>query len=61
VGAYQRGSDPRVDNAVTLFPRMQKFLQQDIRERADFGQSLTALQTVLADSGSGKPEPARSA
>jgi flagellum-specific ATP synthase len=55
VGAYQRGSDPRVDNAVTLFPRMQKFLQQDIRERADFGQSLTALQQVLADSGGGKP------
>jgi flagellum-specific ATP synthase len=55
VGAYQRGSDPRIDNAVTLWPRMQKFLQQDIRERADFAASLTALQTVLADSGSGKP------
>jgi flagellum-specific ATP synthase len=49
VGAYQRGSDPRVDNAVTLFPRMQKFLQQDIRERADFGASLTSLSAVLAD------------
>ena len=55
VGAYQRGSDPRVDNAVALFPRMQKFLQQDLRERADFGASLTALQTVLADSAGGKP------
>jgi flagellum-specific ATP synthase len=55
VGAYQRGSDPRIDNAVTLWPRMQKFLQQDIRERADFSASLTALQTVLADSGGGKP------
>ncbi len=55
VGAYQRGSDPRVDNAVTLFPRMQKFLAQDIRERSDFGASLTALQAVLADSGGGKP------
>jgi len=61
VGAYQRGSDPRVDNAVTLWPRMQKFLQQDIRERVDFAASLTALQNVLADSGGGKPEPARSA
>jgi flagellum-specific ATP synthase len=61
VGAYQRGSDPRIDNAVTLWPRMQKFLQQDIRERSDFGASLTALSAVLADSGGGKPEPARSA
>lgn len=49
VGAYQRGSDPRVDNAITLFPRMQKFLAQDIRERSDFGASLTALSAVLAE------------
>jgi len=50
IGAYQRGSDPRVDNAITLWPRMQKFLQQDMRERVDFAASLTALKTVVADS-----------
>ena len=50
IGAYQRGSDPRVDNAVALWPRMQKFLQQDLRERADFAASLTSLQATLADS-----------
>jgi len=61
VGAYQRGSDPRVDNAVTLWPRMQKFLQQDIHERVDFAASLTALRAVLADSGGGKPDAARPA
>jgi len=61
VGAYQRGSDPRVDNAVTLWPRMQKFLQQEIRERVDFAASLTALQHVLADSGAAKSDAARSA
>lgn len=54
VGAYQRGTDPRIDNAVTLWPRMQKFLQQDIRERVDFAASLTALREVLADSAAGK-------
>jgi len=37
---------------------MQKFLQQDIRERVDFAASLTALQSVLADSGPAKPEKA---
>jgi flagellum-specific ATP synthase len=61
VGAYQRGSDPRVDNAVTLWPRMQKFLQQEIHERADFAASLTALRAVLADSGGAKPDAARPA
>jgi flagellum-specific ATP synthase len=50
IGAYQRGSDPRIDNAVTLWPRMQKFLQQDMYERVDFAASLTALQATLAES-----------
>jgi flagellum-specific ATP synthase len=54
VGAYQRGSDPRVDNAVTLWPRMQKFLQQDIQQREDFAASLTALHATLADSDAAK-------
>ena len=50
IGAYTRGSDPRVDNAVTLWPRMQSFLQQDMRERVDFAASLTALEATLAES-----------
>jgi flagellum-specific ATP synthase len=54
VGAYQRGSDPRVDNAVTLWPKMQRFLQQDIHERVDFAASLTALKSVMNETGAGK-------
>jgi flagellum-specific ATP synthase len=54
IGAYQPGSDPRIDNAITLWPRMQKFLQQDMRERVDFAASLTALKAVVADSESAK-------
>jgi flagellum-specific ATP synthase len=49
IGAYQRGSDPRVDAAIAQWPRMQKFLQQDMRSRVDFPASLTALTTVLAE------------
>jgi flagellum-specific ATP synthase len=59
IGAYQRGSDPRVDNAVTLWPRMQKFLQQDMHERVDFAASLTALRAVLAESQPAKPDTAK--
>ncbi|HEY8510244.1 MAG TPA: flagellar protein export ATPase FliI, partial [Steroidobacteraceae bacterium] len=33
IGAYQRGSDPRVDAAIAMWPRIQKFLQQDMHER----------------------------
>ena len=56
IGAYQRGSDPRVDNAITLWPRMQRFLQQDFRERVDFAASLTALKAVVAESDPAKPD-----
>ena len=49
IGAYQRGSDPRVDAAIALWPRVQRFLQQDMRERVDLAASLAALQALLAD------------
>jgi flagellum-specific ATP synthase len=48
IGAYQKGSDPRVDNAIALWPRIEEFLKQDIREPADFDGSLNALQVLMA-------------
>jgi flagellum-specific ATP synthase len=49
IGAYQRGSDPRVDQALALWPRMQRFLQQDMRERVDLTASLAALTETLSE------------
>ena len=49
IGAYQRGSDPRVDQALALWPRMQGFLQQDMRERVDLAASLHALEQTLSE------------
>jgi flagellum-specific ATP synthase len=49
IGAYQRGSDPRVDSAMDLWPKMQKFLAQDMHERVDLATSLAALKTTLAE------------
>jgi flagellum-specific ATP synthase len=49
IGAYQRGSDPRVDQAIALWPSMQQFLQQDVRERVDLAASLAALDGVIAE------------
>jgi flagellum-specific ATP synthase len=56
IGAYQRGSDPRVDAAIALWPRMQKFLQQGMHQRLDFAASLTALQGVLTENPEPTPE-----
>ncbi len=49
IGAYQRGSDPRVDQAIRLWPGVQQFLQQDMRERVDLRSSLAALDGLLAE------------
>jgi flagellum-specific ATP synthase len=49
IGAYQRGSDPRVDAAIEMWPRIQKFLQQDMHERVNLQESLAALEAVLAE------------
>ncbi|MCW5573097.1 MAG: hypothetical protein KIT37_08710, partial [Steroidobacteraceae bacterium] len=34
------------------WPRIQKFLQQSMRERAGYGESVAGLDEVLADEGS---------
>ena len=49
LGAYQRGSDPRVDAAITLWPQVQQFLQQDMGERVDLASSLRALGSLFPD------------
>jgi len=48
VGAYAAGSDPLMDEALALHPRMEAFLQQDMRQRAAWADSVAALRTVLA-------------
>lgn len=39
VGAYTRGVSPAVDRAVDLTPEIEKFLRQNIGERADFNET----------------------
>ncbi len=53
LGAYQRGSDARVDAALALWPQIQQFLQQDMTQRVDFGTSLSALRTLLGENARG--------
>jgi flagellum-specific ATP synthase len=47
VGAYVHGSDPLLDQAIVLFPKLESYLQQDITERATFPQSITSLSDLL--------------
>ena len=47
IGAYQRGSDPRVDSAIALKPRIENFMRQALDERYDFAASLAGLEDTL--------------
>ncbi len=53
IGAYQRGSDPRVDAAIAMWPKMQKFMQQQISERFGQAESMRALRQLFAESDAG--------
>jgi flagellum-specific ATP synthase len=47
IGAYAKGSDPRVDEAIQHWPAILKFLQQDSNAQISFGQSVAALQMLF--------------
>lgn len=47
VGAYAKGSDPMLDKAIALWPQLEAFLQQGIFERADWEDSLSALDLIF--------------
>jgi flagellum-specific ATP synthase len=43
IGAYQRGSNPKIDKAIQKFPEMEKFLRQGIEEHTDLEDTLDWL------------------
>jgi flagellum-specific ATP synthase len=47
VGAYQPGSDPRIDKAIEKNPAILDFLQQDMDESVDMDRSLQELAMLL--------------
>jgi flagellum-specific ATP synthase len=55
IGAYQRGSDPRIDEAIASWPQIEAYLRQDMRESVRMADSITQLQQALPEAA-----PARS-
>lgn len=47
VGAYQRGSDPMIDQAIAMQPVMRSFLAQDMNQPVSFNDSYTQLVETL--------------
>jgi len=48
IGAYRRGSDPHIDEAIHYFPAMCDFVSQGANEQMDAAKALADLQAVFA-------------
>jgi len=49
LGAYRRGSDPKVDEAMRYYPALEAFLAQPREERASLAEGYAALKAILAE------------
>ena len=47
LGAYRRGSDPKVDEAITLYPAIEEFLAQKPQERTSLEEGYARLAQIL--------------
>lgn len=50
VGAYQAGSDPAIDHAIAMQPKLKQFLGQDMNQPVSFNDSYTQLIETLQQS-----------
>jgi flagellum-specific ATP synthase len=48
VGAYQKGSDPQVDHAIAMWPRLRDFLQQEVDAPTTLNDAIGALEMLTA-------------
>jgi type III secretion system H+-transporting two-sector ATPase len=50
IGAYEEGSDPRVDDALRMIDGVNAFLRQETGAQAPFGETVAALKRMFAES-----------
>jgi flagellum-specific ATP synthase len=47
LGAYRRGSDPQIDEAIRYYPSLERFLTQGTRENSELTEGYMALSSLL--------------
>lgn len=47
IGAYVKGSNPRIDKAIQKMPEIIRFLRQDIEESSDFEQTVQKVTSLI--------------
>jgi len=48
LGAYKKGSNPKVDEAITLYPKLENFLSQKAEEQMSLDEGYKMLAAILA-------------
>ena len=48
IGAYAKGADAEVDEAVRLWPKIEEFLQQDVHDVSNPDDAYAKLEAILA-------------
>ncbi|MDY6979550.1 MAG: flagellar protein export ATPase FliI [Pseudomonadota bacterium] len=56
VGAYSRGTDTRIDEAIAMHPQLMAFLRQDMHQPTNWQDSLNQLDQLLSEPAS-TPQP----
>ncbi|MEW6354458.1 MAG: flagellar protein export ATPase FliI [Pseudomonadota bacterium] len=51
IGAYSKGSDPRIDESIAVYPRLLDFLQQGMNQAVSLDDSLHDLMALIETSG----------
>jgi flagellum-specific ATP synthase len=47
LGAYQKGTDPMLDQAINMMPRVNQFLQQGMKDVISYDEGLQGLAQLL--------------
>ncbi|GGJ44066.1 flagellar protein export ATPase FliI [Virgibacillus salexigens] len=47
IGAYKRGTDKEIDRAISYYPKIQSFLNQDIYDKSSLSESIEQMMDVL--------------
>lgn len=51
LGAYRKGSDPKVDRAIAIYPELEAFLSQQREERTDIATGYRMLEAIVGGAG----------
>jgi len=51
IGAYQKGTNPNVDKAITYYPMIEEFTKQNINEPSDYKTSIDLLMKTFKEIG----------